>query len=489
MAEPLAFRPPKLGIGMVYSAALRPHLQRRPKSLDYLEIEPQTLWLADHAFEGPFYEFSPGVDLFAALPGHKLIHSVGSPLGGTRPPDPAQTKLLKNSAERLDSPWVSEHLSFAGTRSHAAGFLLPPLQTEAGVEVATDNIQAFRDGVSRPVAVETGVAYFKRKPFEMPDGDFLAAIVDTADCGILLDLHNIYCNERNGRMSIDEFLAAIPLDRVWEVHLAGGNTRDGYWLDSHNGPMPDELAARVPDIVKSLPNLGAITFEIYDTFLERIEVATFDRIVEQLREIWDDVEQCESGSDDPTTPNQRCIASTSDTSNAPQPEEWENSVTRSVWRNDPASHPWPEDRRPLALYANLARSFRGAMLTRALPRSIRYLLLRDGSQVDGLLAAYFNNVDPKLYTPLEAAAFDDWLREAGEDDALLLSLLDFDRAFLRIVREGKAQLVTFPGNPAPIFAALAEARLPDPPAPPVWEMEILPDSFSIVDFSSSQTVS
>ena len=100
---------------MIFATALRGFLQRRPDALDLLEIEPQTLWLADDAYQGPFFEFTSGIELFASLPGHKLVHSVGVPLGGTKPPDPAQCALIRKTADRLDSPWVSEHLSVGGT--------------------------------------------------------------------------------------------------------------------------------------------------------------------------------------------------------------------------------------------------------------------------------------------------------------------------------------------------------------------------------------
>jgi uncharacterized protein len=202
-----AFAAPKLGVGMIFAPALRPWLARRPSALDVLELEPQTLWLADDPFDGPFRPFQAGIDWLAALPQRKLVHSVSLPLGGTRSPDPAQARLIRAAADRLDSPWVSEHLSVGGTPHRAAGFFLPPLQTEATVAIAAANIRAFADLVGRPVAVETGVAYLARQPGEMEDGAWLAAVVEAADCGILLDLHNLYCNARNGRIDLDRTLA------------------------------------------------------------------------------------------------------------------------------------------------------------------------------------------------------------------------------------------------------------------------------------------
>ncbi len=469
---------PRLGVGMVFSAALWPFLKQRPAALDLLEIEPQTQWLADHPFKGPFFEFTPGIDAVAKLPGHKLVHSVGVPLGGTRAPDRAQMALLAQTAAKLDSPWVSEHLSVAGTPHHAAGFLLPPLQTDEGVETAARNIRLFAQGVCRPVAVETGVAYFKRKSFEMNDGAFVASVAEEADCGILLDLHNLYCNQKNGRIKIEEFLEHIPLDRVWEIHLAGGVEREGYWLDSHSGPMPPELFDLAIAIVKKLPNLGAVNFEIYDTFLQTLDLDTFDQIVEDMRAVW-----AVAGTDTDRSNTIRQSIS------LPPPQanitEWEHTTTEAVWKGDSSLHPWAADQKPLKLYAWLARSFRGSMLTRGLPRAMRYLLLRDREDVDSLLAKYYAQVAPQLYTPLEAHSFSDWLRAMGQEDPLLISLLDYDLAFIDIIRYGEARVVTFPGNPASVFEDLANARLPNMPPPPTWDIELLPDSYTIKDFTGN----
>ena len=463
------FQPPKLGIGMIFSAALNPFLRRRPDALDVLEIEPQTLWLADDPITGPFAQYRPAMEAFADLPQTKLVHSVGVPLGGTRQPDPGQMALLRDTAERLDSPWVSEHLSVAGTPHRAAGFLLPPLQTDDGVATAVANIAAFKAGIGRPVAVETGVAYLQRKAFEMPDGVFLRRVSEEADCGLLLDLHNLWCNHCNGRIDLDETLAQIPFDRVWEVHLAGGEEMGGVWLDSHSGAMPDELAARAKEVIADLPNLGAINFEIYDTFLERVEVKEFDEIVDGLRVIWDGAGQSRSD----IRPSEIAVQ---DKPPQTSPTHWENSLTHAVWKSDPTGHAWPEDHPLLSLYAFLARSFRGSMLTSAMPRTIRYGLLRDGAAFEAKLSAYFDAVSPRMYAPIEAKAFRGWMTVEGEDDPVMHGLMDYDMAFVDMLTSDTPKVIRFPGDPAPVFEALAEGRLPAPPSPPEWELEILPEA-------------
>lgn len=463
---------------MTFASALRPFLEARPDAIDVLELEPQTLWLADSPITGPFYEFRPALDAFAAWPGHKLVHSVGVPLGGTRKPDPAQMNLIRETAERTNSSWVSEHLSVAGTPHRAAGFLLPPLQTEEGLQTAVSNIKTFSQHIGRPVAVETGVAYFHRKDFEMSDGEFLARVSEEADCGLLLDLHNLFCNHRNGRSDFDETIAQIPLDRVWEVHLAGGDELNGVWLDSHSGEMPPELASRAREVISELPNLGAVNFEIYDTFLSQLEMAEFNRIADQLRDLWNEAGRTRSDVRPRDIPSRLPLS-------AYTPSNWEECITNAVWKADASLHKWNEDHEALGLYALLARSFRGSILARSLPRTVRYGLLRDGSKFEEKMQAYFSAVSPQIFAPLEARSFTSWTIENGECDPLMISLLNFDLAFITLLTDDRPQVVQFPGNPGPVFEALAEGRLPDCPKPPEWEFEILPDQVLAQNSESS----
>ena len=148
------------------------------------------------------------------------------------------------------------------TGPRSCGFLMPPLQTQAQAELAADNIRRRRAATGLPFAFETGVNYFAPRHGEMPDGEFFATVADAADCGILLDLNNLWVNQKNGRAPIEEVLAALPLERVWEVHLAGAEFAHGFWLDAHCGAIDPDLAAIAAEVAPDLPNLGAIIFEV-----------------------------------------------------------------------------------------------------------------------------------------------------------------------------------------------------------------------------------
>jgi uncharacterized protein len=233
-------------------------------SLGWVEIEPQVSWLPKRGIDsvllsGPVVQAREcGLSI--------LVHSVGAPLGGTvRPPDD-HVDLLTRLAEEFECPWISEHLSIlripADSRRSFTGVLLAPPQTIAAVEVAATNIDYLRSKIGVPVAFETGVNYLDSRSDELADGEFFRAVAEAADCGILLDLHNLWSNERNGRQLAVDAIAALPAERVWEIHVAGGYERDGHYLDAHSGltdqPVLDLLAAVVP----ALPNLRAVIFEI-----------------------------------------------------------------------------------------------------------------------------------------------------------------------------------------------------------------------------------
>ena len=255
---------PDLGVGIVYFPGLDALFRANASLVDVIEIEPQTLWRCRAA--GRYEADRDVVAGIAALPQRKLVHGVGCPVGGSVPPEEEQIALFVEAICDFGAPWASEHLSFNRAYGKAgafnAGFLLPPLQTPDGAEAAAASARALATRLPVPFAVETGVNYLRRRDGEMSDGAFVAAVAEDADCGILLDLHNLWANQRNGRQPVREFLSEIPLERVWEVHLAGGFPYAGYWLDAHSGAMPPELAELARELVPLLPNVHAILFEM-----------------------------------------------------------------------------------------------------------------------------------------------------------------------------------------------------------------------------------
>src|SRR5207247_9830546 len=114
----------------------------------------------------------------------------------------------------------------------------------------------------------------------------LGQLVELADVQILLDLHNAWTKDRNGRQAISDFLMEIPLERVRELHLAGGVAEQGYWLDAHSGPVPPQLIDLAREIVPRLRNLNAIIFEITPTYIDIVGLDVVRRELERLNDLW-----------------------------------------------------------------------------------------------------------------------------------------------------------------------------------------------------------
>jgi uncharacterized protein len=287
----MAFQAPRLGPGAIYLRSLDGLFRSNADLTKVAEIEPQTLWTKRTAPGSPPRGSPLERRRLSTLPQRLLTHGVGYPIGGTICDQERYVGEFRLWTEELASSWTSEHLSILDVRgargSQCCGFLMPPLQTDMQVQLAAKNIRHRAAAVGRSFAFETGVNYFVPRDCEMTDGEFVAAIAEAADCGILLDLTNLWVNDRNGRAKIGDVLAELPLERVWEVHLAGIEFAHGYWLDAHSRGIDPELAGIAAEIVASLPNLGAIIFEIAPDRVSAFGAKAFLREMEMLHRLWD----------------------------------------------------------------------------------------------------------------------------------------------------------------------------------------------------------
>ena len=477
---------PDLGVGLTYNSGLEPVFEAHADRIGLVEVEPQTLWFREAG--GGYRVDREAVDRIADLPGARLLHGIGFPVGGLRPPDPSQLPPLLEMTAALSPPWMSEHLSFnrAGGAGgeFLTGFLLPPRQTPAGVRAAADSIRAMAGELPVPLAVETGVNYLRPRRDEMSDGRFTAAVLEAAGCGLLLDLHNLWANQRNGRQRVDEFLDEIPLERVWEIHLAGGTERHGYWLDSHAGGMPDPLEEVAVAMIPRLPNLRAIVFEVFPDYLPTVGLAEIGRQLERLQRLWDRrgraSRRAAAGAERPAAVVAAPAAAEPEPAGAdsagPDPREWEDTLGALVVGRRVASALGSElaGDPGLAVIRELVGDFRAGMVAESLKLTTRLLFATVGKKrVRSLLAEFFDRVPPSLFAAEEGEGFAAWL--AGRDGfavPYLAPVLAYERALLATLHDGEPRIVAFPFDPLPVLRALGEGRLPDPALVGTGEFEI-----------------
>ena len=452
--------PRELGVSIVWWQELEPLLAAAPELLDALEVEPQAMWVEAPGSPERYRLDDAALAQVLAHPQPKLAHGVGFPVGSARRPDRRALAPFARSIERLDAAWASEHLGVNRAEgpggAFSTGFLLPPRQSEAGLEAAAAAIRELAAVLPVPFAFETGVNYLQPRDDELDDGAFAAAVAEAADCGILLDLHNLYVNERNGRQPAREFVAQLPLERVWEVHVAGGFEFRGYWLDAHSGAMPTPLVQLAREVVPQLPSLGALTFELLPDFFPEFGVEGVARELAFLRRLW-----LQRGS---RAAGPRLTGRTA--TGGPEPLEWEDclgAVVAGVECERPLARELARDP-GVGVLRSLVQELRAGMVVDGLRLTARLLALSlGGDGLRALLEDYWRTAPPALFGSAEAEGFAAWLAGRGLAVGYLDDVLAFERAWLAARAGGGGGVVVLEHDPERLLEPLAGGQLPDSP--------------------------
>jgi uncharacterized protein (UPF0276 family) len=170
-------------------------------------------------------------------------HGVAAYLGSVCPLSRDHMRRLKGLVRRTRTPWLSDHLcwgSVDGTYSHD---LLPMPYTREAVRLTARKIRQMQDFLEIPVVVENVSSYAEFVDSSMTEWEFLNEVVELADCGILLDVNNIYVSSQNHDFDPHVYLSAIPAERVAQIHIAGHSRYRKYILDTHDHPVIDPVWA------------------------------------------------------------------------------------------------------------------------------------------------------------------------------------------------------------------------------------------------------
>jgi len=170
-----------------------------------------------------------------------IPHGVSLNLGGLDPLDEEFLDGLRDLAARHDAPFVSDHLCYSRVDGVYLHDLLPLPMNEAVVEHVVGRIRGVVDRVERPLLIENPTFYAAMPGQTMDEADFLATVAREADCGILLDVNNVYVNSENHGFDPRAFIDRVPHDRVWQVHLAGHHRRPHAVIDTHGTAVPDPV--------------------------------------------------------------------------------------------------------------------------------------------------------------------------------------------------------------------------------------------------------
>jgi uncharacterized protein (UPF0276 family) len=223
----------ELGIGIGLRVPHYQHILERKPVVDWFEIISEN-YMVDAG--RPLHVLDQILEQYRVVQ-----HGVSMYFGNADRPNREHLKKLKSLTKRTKTPWLSDHLcwgSVDGTYSHD---LLPMPYTWEAVESTARNIKEVQDFLELPVAVENLSSYAEFTSSEMNEWQFLSEVVERADCGILLDVNNIYVSSQNHSFDPMDYLRGVPHHRVAQIHIAGHTRHATHILDTHDHPVCDPV--------------------------------------------------------------------------------------------------------------------------------------------------------------------------------------------------------------------------------------------------------
>nr|WP_216612033.1 DUF692 domain-containing protein [Myxococcus xanthus] len=222
-----------LGAGIGLRRSFYAELPRTGRPLDWVEIIPENfLSLGGRSQRA----LDACAERWPVLP-----HGVGLNIGGPDALDDDYVRGLAALVKRVDAPFFSDHLCFSRLDGVYLHDLLPLPFSEAAVEHVVPRVREVMARVGRPFLLENPSYYARMPGGTLREADFLRLVVEQADCGLLLDVNNVYVNARNHGYDARAFVDALPLERVVQIHLAGHTCYPDVIVDTHGDRVCDDV--------------------------------------------------------------------------------------------------------------------------------------------------------------------------------------------------------------------------------------------------------
>jgi hypothetical protein len=263
-------RYPVQGAGLgLRNSLIEPLREQAPSQIGFLEVAPEN-WIGVGGARGKaLRHFTERYPL--------VCHGLSLSIGGPAPLDEDFLRDLKAFLDTHRARVYTEHLSYCG--DHGQLYDLMPIPfTEEAVHYVAARIRQVQEVLERRIGMENVSTY------AMPDGDmseleFLNAVIAEADCGLHLDINNIFVNSINHGFDAREYLAGIPADRILYAHIAGHyREEDDLRVDTHG----EEVVAEVWDLLDA----AYARYGVFPTLLERdFNIPPLDELLVEVDEI------------------------------------------------------------------------------------------------------------------------------------------------------------------------------------------------------------
>lgn len=227
-----------LGVGVGLRPAHHFHfLKEKPKSVRWIEV------ISENYMPWKGEDFGASIETLSKVREDYPVslHGVSMNLGSADPLDREYMERLKKLTKRINPFVVSDHLSWTGVKGQNLHDLLPIPYNEEALNVITKKIEQAQEILGLQLLIENPSSYLEFKSSEMSEPDFILALLKKSDCGLLLDINNVYVSAVNHGFDPIYYLKQIPKDRIGQIHLAGHSKMDGYLIDTHDTPICEEV--------------------------------------------------------------------------------------------------------------------------------------------------------------------------------------------------------------------------------------------------------
>jgi uncharacterized protein len=266
-------RLPTLGVGLSFRQEIADAICENVGEFDFMEV------ILDNALRGVLDErFWNVVARRMPLVGHGIDISLGS----LEPLNVEYVRSLNDLARKMRCTWFSDHLAFTHSGDVDVGQLMPIQFCEENAAFIAGKIRDLSRRLDAPFLIENIAYYFEIPGSTMAEIDFLLAVIEAARCGLLLDINNLYANSVNHNYDPYAFIDRLPAEVVVEIHVAGGERRNGLYIDTHGHSLQSEVLSLV-DYVLATKKPHAVLLEREKNFPPMTELIGE---VRELRRLW-----------------------------------------------------------------------------------------------------------------------------------------------------------------------------------------------------------
>lgn len=224
---------PDLGLGLGLRSQHFNHILENKPAVDWFEVISENFM---DSFGRPRHILRQIAEQYPVV-----MHGVSLSIGSTDPLDFTYLEKLKALALEVQPQWVSDHLCWTGVLTINSHDLLPVPLNEESLKHVCERIRVVQDYLERPLILENPSTYLSFQQSTMPEWEFLRHMAEETNCGLLLDVNNVYVSAFNNDFDPIEYIKNIPHDRVVQMHLAGHQHCGEYIIDTHDRKVTDHV--------------------------------------------------------------------------------------------------------------------------------------------------------------------------------------------------------------------------------------------------------